>query len=274
LLERSSQAEFAVQVQAEMLSLSRASLYYRPRPVCSERLALMHRIDEIYTVCPFYGSRKITQQLWREGQSVCRETVRAYMRQMGLIALAPQPSLSHPASVATVYPYLLRGLRIERPNHVWGVDITYVRMRQGFLYLVAFLDWFSRYVVSWELSETLEMDFVMSALERGLTGATPAILNSDQGSHFTSHLYTTRLETGSIRISMDGRGRCMDNIFTERLWRSVKYEEVYLSEYETPRQARIGLTSYFRFYNEQRLHQSLDYRTPAELYFTEERITP
>jgi putative transposase len=274
LLDRQPQAEFAVQIQAEMLSLSRASLYYRPRPVCSERLALMHRIDEISTVCPFYGSRKITQQLWREGQSVCRETVRAYMRQMGLIALAPQPTLSRPGVAQAVYPYLLRGLPIERPNHVWGVDITYIRLRQGFLYLVAFLDWFSRYVVSWELSETLEMAFVMGALERGLTGVVPEIINSDQGSHFTSHLYTARLEASAIRISRDGRGRCMDNIFTERLWRSVKYEEVYLNEYETPRQVRTGLAAYFAFYNHKRLHQSLDYRTPAELHFAEERITP
>ena len=273
-MERGPAAEIAVQTQAQMLGLSRASLYYRPQPPCPERVALMHRIDEIYTARPFYGSRKITYQLQQEGRPVCRETVRAYVRQMGLFAIAPQPGLSRPAPVQEICPYLLRGVSIERPDQVWGVDITYVRLRQGWLYLVAFLDWFSRYVVSWELSETLEMPFVMAALERALAGARPSIINSDQGSHFTSGLYTARLKAGDIRISMDGRGRCMDNIFTERLWRSVKHEEVYLNEYDTPRQARDGLGGYFVFYNRERPHQALDYRTPAQVYHETKGNTP
>jgi len=238
----------------------------------------MHRIDEIYTAWPFYGSRKITQQLQQEGKSVCRETVRTYMHQMGLAAIAPQPNLSRPALAQQVYPYLLRGLSIERVNQVWGVDITYIRLTTGFAYLIAFLDWYSRYVVSWELSQTLEMPFVLSCTEVALGRAVPEIINSDQGSHFTSERFTNCFLAAGARVSMDGRGRYVDNIFTERLWRTVKYEEVYLSEYETLRQARSGLTRYFEFYNALRLHQALGYRTPAQVYLREdlreERTSP
>lgn len=235
---------------------------------------MKHRIDEIYTATPFYGSRKIAAQLRQEGYDTCRETVRRYMREMGLQAIYPQPNLSQRRLEDKVYPYLLHNITASYPNHIWGIDITYIRLRGGWLYLVAILDWYSRYVVSWQLDDTLEMPFVLTAVDQALTQATPLIWNSDQGSHFTSPQYTRRLLDAQVRISpvlseaegMDGRGRAMDNIFTERLWRSVKYEEVYLHDYETPRQARQGLATYLTFYNQKRLHQSLDYRTPAEVY--------
>jgi putative transposase len=252
--------------QAALLSLNRTGLYYRPQPPSAQEVLLKHRIDEIYTESPFYGSRKITAQLRREGILTCRETVRQYMREMGLQAIYPQPNLSRRRLEDKVYPYLLGNIAASYPNHVWGIDITYIRLRGGWLYLVAVLDWHSRYVVSWQLDDTLEMPFVLAAVDQALSQATPVIWNSDQGSHFTSPQYTRRLLDAQVRISMDGRGRALDNIFTERLWRSVKYEEVYLHDYETPRQARQGLAAYLTFYNQKRLHQSLDYRTPAEVY--------
>ncbi|MCA9980543.1 MAG: IS3 family transposase [Anaerolineales bacterium] len=253
--------------QADLLSLNRTGLYYRPQPPSAQEIRLKHRIDEIYTESPFYGSRRIAAQLRREGQPTCRETVRQYMREMGLQAIYPQPNLSQRRLKDKVYPYLLGNITASYPNHVWGIDITYIRLRAGWLYLVAVLDWYSRYVVSWQLDDTLEIPFVLTAVDQALSQAVPVIWNSDQGSHFTSQQYTSRLLDAQVRISMDGRGRALDNIFTERLWRSVKYEEVYLHEYETPRQARQGLTNYMTFYNHKRLHQSLDYRTPAEVYF-------
>ena len=253
--------------QAELLSLSRASLYYQPRPVGEQELSVKHRLDELYTAHPFLGSRKIVAILGGEGTSVGRHTIRRYRQEMGLEALHPKPRLSQPGGPEhRVYPYLLRGLVIERPNQVWGVDITYVRLTGGWMYLVAFLDWYSRYVVAWELSDSLEMDFVLSCTQAALSVSTPEIVNSDQGSHFTSERFTGQLLSAGVRISMDGRGRCMDNIFTERLWRSVKYEEVYLSEYESPRAARRGLSRYLSFYNEGRPHQALGYKTPAQVY--------
>lgn len=227
---------------------------------------IKHRIDEIYTEIPFYGSRKITGQLRREGISTCRETVRQYMREMGLRAIYPQPNLSQRRQEDKVHPYLLRNVTASYPNHVWGIDITYIRLRAGWLYLVAVLDWYSRYVVSWQLDDTLEMPFVLAAVEQALAQAKPVIWNSDQGSHFTSPHYTRRLLDADVQISMDGKGRAIDNIFTERFWRSLKYEEVYLHDYESPRQARHGLAAYLTFYNQKRLHQSLAYQTPAEVY--------
>lgn len=252
--------------QAALLSLNRTGLYYRPQPPSAQEVMLKHRIDAIYTESPFYGSRKITAQLRREGILTCRETVRQYMREMGLQAVYPQPNLSRRRLEDKVYPYLLAHITASYPNQIWGIDITYIRLRGGWLYLVAVLDWYSRYVVSWQLDDTLEMPFVLAAVDQALAQATPVIWNSDQGGHFTSPQYTRRLLDAQVRISMDGRGRAMDNIFTERLWRSVKYEEVYLHDYETPRQARQGLATYLTFYNQKRLHQSLDYRTPAEVY--------
>ena len=266
LLER-EQASLPLSIQANLLSLSRASLYYRPRTPSAEEIALKHRIDEIYTALPFYGSRKIAQQMQREGIGICRNTVQKYMQEMGLVAISPGPNLSKRNSEHQVYSYLLRGLSIEKPNAVWGIDITYVRLQRGWMYLVAVLDWFSRYVVSWELDQTLEMPFVLAAVDRALAGATPVIWNSDQGSHFTSPQYIERLLARNVRISMDGKGRALDNVFTERLWRSVKYEEVYLNDYDSPRAARQGLSHYLSFYNQERLHQALGYRTPAEVYF-------
>lgn len=257
---------FSLSTQARLLGLHRSGLYYQARPPSATEVAIKHRIDEIYTATPFYGSRKIAAQLRQEGYETCRETVRGYMREMGLQAIYPQPNLSQRRLEDKVYPYLLKNITASYPNHIWGIDITYIRLRGGWLYLVAVLDWYARYVVSWQVDDTLEMPFVLTAVDQALAQATPVIWNSDQGSHFTSPQYTRRLLDANVRISMDGRGRAMDNIFTERLWRSVKYEEVYLHDYETPRQAQQGVAAYLTFYNQKRLHQSLDYRTPAEVY--------
>ncbi len=252
--------------QAGLLSVSRSGLYYQAVPPSAEEVRLKHRIDELYTAHPFYGSRRITARLRREGQVVNRKRVQRYMREMGIVGLTPGPNLSRRNPGHRTYPYLLRNIEITHPDHVWGVDITYVRLATGWLYLVAILDWYSRYVVSWELSDTLGIDFVLAAVDRALSGARPEIWNSDQGSHFTSPQYIERLKAADVKVSMDGKGRALDNIFTERFWRSLKYEEVYLNDYTTPRQARHGITGYMDFYNNERAHQSLGYRTPAELY--------
>lgn len=261
-----AESDFSISCQAKLLGLNRTSLYYHPQPVSEEEVRLKHRIDEIYTASPFYGSRRISRQLCREGVLTCRATVRKAMREMGLEAIYPTPNLSKPHPSHKVYPYLLRHISATYPNHIWGIDITYVRLHQSWLYLVAIMDWYSRYVVAWQLSDSLELPFVLQVVDEALTIASPHICNSDQGSHFTSPLYLNRLLAAGVQISMDGRGRALDNIFTERLWRSVKYEEVYLHDYQTPRQARQSLTRYFHFYNHHRLHQALDYRTPAEVY--------
>ena len=211
--------------------------------------------------------RRITAQLRGEGVLVNHKAIARHMREMGLAGICPGPNLSKPAKQAGIYPYLLRDVIAEQPNHVWGIDVTYIRLRGAWMYLVAVLDWFSRYVVSWELDQTLAQPFMMTAVERALAQATPLIWNSDQGSHFTSRQYTSVLLAAGVQIGMDGRGRALDNIFTERLWRTVKWEEVYLQDCATPREARIGLTRYLQFYNHARLHQALDYRTPAEVYY-------
>ena len=260
-------AEIPLCLQAELLSLSRSSLYYQAVAPSVVEVALKHRIDEIYTAQPFYGSRRITAQLRREAQVINRKTVQQYMREMGIAGICPGPNLSRRDHAQPIYPYLLRHLSCVRPNHVWGIDITYIRLQKGWLYLVAILDWYSRYVVSWELDHTLEIDFVLSTLDKALAQTKPDICNSDQGSHFTSPQYIQRLLDAEVKISMDGKGRALDNIFTERLWRTVKYEEVYLNEYVMPKQAHQGLTRYFDFYNHRRLHQALNYLTPAEVYF-------
>ncbi len=204
--------------------------------------------------------------LCREGWSISRPTVQGYMREMGIAGIAPGPLTSQPSPEHKVYPYLLRNLDICRPNPVWGIDITYIRLLAGWMYLVAILDWFSRYVLAWELDQTLELAFVLKAVNCALGMAHPEIWNSDQGSHFTSPKYTQKLLDAQIQISMDGRGRAMDNVFTDRLWCSLKYEEVYLNDYASPRQARQGIGHYLTFYNFERPHQSLDYLTPAEVY--------
>ena len=261
--------ELPVSTQADLLSVNRSSLYYQPLPPSPEELWIKRRIDELYTACPFYGSRKITVELNKE-LLINRKAVQRHMREMGLSAICPGPNLSQRHADHAVFPYLLRNLPAARPNHIWGIDITYVRLPGGWLYLVAVLDWYSRYVVSWELDQTLEMPFVLDAVERALAQATPTIWNSDQGSHFTSPQYIERLKQAQVQISMDGKGRALDNIFTERLWRTVKYEEVYLHEYAHPKEARQQLARYFDFYNHRRIHQALDYLTPAQVYLGKE----
>lgn len=265
MLERPAY-ELPLATQAELLGLSRASLYYQPVGPSAKEIALKHRIDEIYTAHPIYGSRRMAAVLGREGWSISRPTVQVYMREMDIAGIAPGPNTSQASPEHKVFPYLLRHLDICRPNQVWGIDITYIRLYAGWMYLVAILDWFSRFVVSWELDQTLELPFVLHAVDHALQVTRPEIWNSDQGSHFTSPQYTQRLLEAQVQISMDGRGRAMDNVFTERLWRSLKYEEVYLNEYATPREARQGINRYLTFYNYERPHQSLDYRTPAEVY--------
>lgn len=253
--------------QAELLGLSRASVYAEPQPPSPEYLTLAAAVDALYTKHPYYGTRRMVHTLTQQGFVVGRKKMRSIMRHLGLEAVYPTRNTSRPHPQHAVYPYLLRDVRIEHPDHVWGTDITYIRLTEGFCYLVALLDWYSRYVVAWELSPTLEIGFCLDTVTRALEVAIPRIHNSDQGSHFTSPQYIDPLLVHDIAISMDGRGRCMDNIFTERLWRTVKYEDVYLKGYATIADVQTGLTEYFRFYNEERPHQSLDYQTPAQVYF-------
>jgi putative transposase len=261
------ESEFAIKTQAELLGLNRTGLYYQPVPPTAEEIAIKHRIDELYTESPFYGSRRITACLKREGQLVNRKQVQRHMREMGIEGIAPKPNLSLAKPGQQVFPYLLKGLAITKPNLVWGIDITYIRMLTSWMYLVAIIDWYSRYVVSWELDDSLEVDFVLAAVQGAFSQAKPEIFNSDQGSQFTSQAYITLVEGAGVRISMDGKGRAFDNIFTERLWRTVKYEDVYIKGYTTPRETRVGIGSYLEFYNDKRVHQALAYRTPAEIHF-------
>ncbi len=258
--------EISVRRQCELLGLNRAGLYYEPLGESEENLRLMRLLDEQYTRAPFYGSRKMTEWLRTKGFEVNRKRVSRLMTLLAVEAVYPKPKLSQPGAGHKIYPYLLREVEVRRVNQVWSTDITYIRMAQGFVYLVAVMDWFSRYVLSWSLSLTMELDFCVEALQRALRRGRPEIFNSDQGAQFTSEQFTGQLQAREIAISMDGRGRCMDNIFIERLWRSLKYEEVYLKDYASVMEARTGIDSYFRFYNYERLHQSLDYRTPAALY--------
>lgn len=256
--------------QAELLDISRSSLYYDPC-IKEEDVRIMHAIDSIFTKRPFYGSRRVRGDLKDLGFPIGRDHVRRLMREMGLEAIYPKHRCtSQQNKQHKKYPYLLRDMKIIRPNQVWGTDITYVRLEEGFCYLVAHLDWFSRCVLAWELSSSLDTAFCADSLKRALQNALPEIHNSDQGSQYTSEDYTNILSSRDIRISMDGRGRCMDNIFTERLWRTVKYEDIYLKSYRNIQEARAGLTEYFSFYNTERKHQSLNERTPAEVYFNTE----
>lgn len=252
--------------QCELLGVNRSGLYYQPLGESQENLTLMRLLDEQYTRTPFYGSRKMVEWLATQGFEVNRKRVSRLMALMGIEAVYPKPKLSQPEEGHRIYPYLLKGVDVNRVNQVWSTDITYIRMAQGFLYLVAVMDWFSRYVLSWSLSLTMEIDFCVEALRSALRRGRPAIFNSDQGSQFTSEKFTGELAAREIAISMDGRGRCMDNIFIERLWRSLKYEEVYLKDYRSVSEARAGIGKYFRFYNQERPHQSLQYRTPSALW--------
>jgi putative transposase len=253
--------------QCELVGINRSTLYYVPTEADEEERALMRQIDELHLQHPFFGSRMLTQTLKQRGATVNRKRVQRLMRQMGLESVAPQPQTSSPAPEHPIYPYLLRRLSIERVNQVWAADITYIPMARGFAYLVAIIDWYSRRVLSWRLSNTLETSFCIEALDEALGRfGTPEIFNTDQGAQFTADAFTRVLLERGIQVSMDGKGRCMDNIFVERLWRSLKYEEVYLNAYDSLVEARLGIGRYFRFFNEERPHQALGYQTPARFY--------
>ena len=252
--------------QCRLLDISRSGLYYQPKGISEEDLTLMKLIDRQYLATPFYGSRKIAAWLKSQNYDVNRKRVRRLMRIMGLKAIYRRPRTSKPASGHKIYPYLLRGMKITRPNQVWATDITYIPMARGFLYLVAIIDWYSRYVLSWRLSNTLDTGFCVEALEEALKKGKPDIFNTDQGAQFTSEAFIGLLKQHGVKISMDGKGSYNDNLFIERLWRTVKYEEVYLKAYQDGREARIGLGNYFQFYNTERPHQTHGYRTPAEMY--------
>jgi putative transposase len=253
--------------QCEILGLSRSGLYYEPVGTSAEELSLMRRIDEIHLQWPFYGSRKLCEALRHEGVQVNRKHMQRLMRLMGLESVAPKPSTSEPSPEHPVYPYLLRNLLVFRPNQVWAADITYIPMARGFAYLVAIIDWYSRRVLAWRLSNTLETSFCIDALKDALSRfPKPEIFNTDQGSQFTAEAFTKVLRGAGVTISMDGRGRCIDNVFVERVWRSLKYEEVFLHAYDDLDEARAGISRYFEFYNTVRPHQALGYRTPDAFY--------
>jgi putative transposase len=252
--------------QCELLGLARSSFYYEAAVETAENLTLMRLIDRRYTDRPFYGSRKMTTWLQGEGHGVNRKRVQRLMRLMGLEAVYPRPKLSAPGQGHKVFPYLLRGVTIGRVGQVWSTDITYVPLASGFMYLAAVIDWFSRYVVAWRLSNTLDGSFCLELLDEALAQGRPEVFNTDQGVQFTAEAFTGRLEAAGVKVSMDGKGRCLDNVFVERLWRTVKYEDIYLRRYETVPELTQGLENYFPFYNEERPHQALDYRTPAEVY--------
>jgi putative transposase len=259
-------SDVSIARQCELAGLARSSYYYRAVGEAEGNLLLMRLLDEQYTRTPYYGIRRMTAWLQAAGHEVNHKRVARVLRRMGLQAIYPKPRLSQGGPEHKIYPYLLDGLAIRRPNQVWGTDITYIRLRHGFVFLVAIMDWFSRYVLAWEVSVTMDTSFCLSALDLALSQGKPEIFNSDQGSQFTSEDFTSRLQNVGIRISMDGRGRVFDNIFVERLWRTVKYEEVYLKDYESVTFAIASLGAYFSFYNRERLHQSLGYRTPLSVF--------
>ena len=257
----------SVRKQCDLLEVNRSNLYYKPQAVDDVTLVLMRLIDEEYTRHPFYGTRRMHAYLRNLGHQINRKRVQGLYQTMGLEAVYPKPNLSRRDQEHRIFPYLLQGIKIERNNQVWSTDITYIRLKQGFVYLVAIIDWFSRYVLDWQISITLEADFCIEVLSRTLERAICEIFNTDQGSQFTSHRFVNLLLEKAIRVSMDGKGRALDNIFVERLWRSLKYECVYLREFQTVADAKQNIGDYFEFYNNERLHQSLNYRTPRELYF-------
>lgn len=267
MIEPEHQA-LSIRRQCELVGLNRASYYYQAGTESALNLTLMRLIDEQYTQTPFYGWRKMTIYLRRvKNYQINGKRVRRLMRLMGLEAIYPKPRPKGGVSEHKIYPYLLRNVPIVRVNQVWSTDITYIRMAKGFMYLTVIIDWYSRYVLAWQLSNSLDNHFCLVALEQALAQAKPQIFNTDQGVQFTAQSFTDRLSAADIQISMDGRGRALDNIFVERLWRSVKYEHIYLHDYESVSALQAGLTEYFNFYNQQRFHQSLAYRTPAEVYF-------
>lgn len=251
----------SVRRQCELLELNRSSWYYEAQGESAENLALMRQIDAQYLKTPYFGSRKMAKLF-----GIDRKRAQRLMRLMGLEAVYPKPRLSRGMPGHRIYPYLLRGVKIERPDQVWSSDITYVPMPQGWMYLTVVMDWHSRCVLSWRLSNTLDGSFCLEALEEALGAGRPEIFNTDQGVQYTATAFTGRLESAGVAVSMDGRGRWMDNVFVERLWRTVKYEHLYLHDYATPRALQLGLASYFPFYNEERIHAALDYRTPRAVY--------
>jgi len=261
--------ELTIKAQARLLSLNRSSLYYKPTGPSTQELEIKHRIDRLHLDHPAFGSRKLTACLRRMGYLVNRKRVQRYLREMGITAIYPGPNLSKRNQQHKVYPYLLRNVTPAHPNHVWGIDITYIPLQRGWLYLVAIVDWYSRYIVEWELSDSLHTDFVLKTVTRAFQQSRPVIFNSDQGCQFTSQDYLDLLKQNGVRISMDGKGRALDNAITERFWRTLKIEEVYLKEYATPRQARLEIAQFIESYNNWRPHQALDYQTPAEVYHKE-----
>jgi putative transposase len=262
-----AQQHLSIRRQCELLAVGRSGFYYEPAGTSAEELALMRRIDEVHLECPFYGSRKICHVLRDEGRCINRKCVQRLMRLMGLEGVAPKPDTSRRAPEHPVYPYLLRNLEISAANQVWAADITYIPMAHGFGYLVAIIDWYSRRVLSWRLSNSMETSFCLDALNEAMERfGRPEIFNTDQGSQFTADAFTKVLRNAGVTISMDGRGRCIDNVFVERVWRSLKYEEVFLHAYENLDEARAGIGRYFEFYNLRRPHQSLGYQTPDAFY--------
>jgi putative transposase len=259
----------SIRRQCELLDLARSTLYYQPATESDENLRLMRLLDEQYLQMPFYGSRRMTAWLQVEGHDVNRKRVQRLMQIMGLDGLTPRRSTSRPAKGHRVFPYLLRGVEIAHADHVWSTDITYIPLRGGFMYLTAVMDWYSRYVLPWRLSNRLDGEFCLEALDEALQGGQPEIFNTDQGTQFTSDAFVGRLLDRAVAVSMDGRGRALDNVFIERLWRSLKYEDIYLKDYATVDELYEGLTRYFDLYNHERLHQSLDYPTPYRVYHWE-----
>jgi putative transposase len=259
--------EISIARQCELLGMHRSAFYYQKKSVSVNDLNLMQLIDEQFTQTPFYGSRRLCAVLREKGHIVNRKKMRRLMQEMGLESIYPKPNLSKSNKLHKKYPYLLRGFLINKPGQVWSEDITYVRLEKGFAYLTAIIDWFSRYVLSWRLSNLLDSDFCLETLDEALRQGKPDIFNTDQGVQFTSKEFTQRLEDQGILISMDGKGRALDNIFVERLWRSVKYEDIYLRDYKTMQEAQEGLNRYFEYYNLKRPHQSLNYKKPYEVHF-------
>lgn len=259
-------ADLSLADQAALVGISRRSLYYTPKPPSREEVQVKHRIDALYTEMPYYGSRRMQAHLHQEGYTINRKRVQRSMREMGIMGISPGPNLSRRAHQAAIYPYLLRHITPSYPNHTWAIDITSIRLTESWMYLVAVIDWYSRYIISWALDEVLELPFVLEAVDRALATATPLIWNSDQGSHFTSAPYLDRLRSAGIQISMDGKGRALDTIVIERFWRTMKYEDVYLNDYATPRATRRGIGAYIERYNHIRFHQTLHYHTPAAVY--------
>jgi len=260
--------ELPVSVQATLLDINRTSLYYKPAAPSDDDLIIKQTIDRIYTNHPEFGYRRIT--IWmntKENIVINKKAVQRHMREMGIQAVYPRQNTSKPNPANPIYPYLLKGLKIDHPDHVWSIDITYVPVKRSWLYLTAIIDWYSRYVISWAIDDTLEIPFVLDACKNALANSCPSIMNSDQGSHFTSPKYKELFLNAGARISMDHRGRAYDNIFIERLWRTVKYENIYPRSYDTPREARVRIREYFTYYNNEHPHQSLKYRPPVEIYF-------